>query len=46
MNLELERIALHAERLNLHTVAEVAPLLAEDAAKNNQSYTEFLERVL
>jgi DNA replication protein DnaC len=46
VNLELERIALHAQRLNLHTVADVTPLLAEDAAKNNQSYTEFLERVL
>ena len=46
MNLEVERIALHAQRLNLHTVADVAPLLAEEAAKNNQSYTQFLERVL
>jgi DNA replication protein DnaC len=46
VNLELERIALHASRLNLHTVADAAPLLAEDAAKNNQSYIEFLEKVL
>jgi len=46
VNLELERIALHAQRLNLHTVADVAPLLAEEAAKNNQSYTQFLEKVL
>ena len=46
MNLELERIALHAERLNLHIVADIAPLIAEEAAAKNQSYTEFLERVL
>ncbi len=46
MNLELERIALHAERLGLHTVVDMLPVLAEDAATKNQSYTEFLERVL
>lgn len=46
MNLELERIALHAERLGLHTLSETVPVIAEDAATKNQSYTEFLERVL
>jgi DNA replication protein DnaC len=46
VSLEVERIALHAERLGLHTVADAAPLLAEEAAKKNQSYTEFLERIL
>jgi DNA replication protein DnaC len=46
VNLELERIALHAERLGLHTLSETVPVIAEDAATKNQSYTEFLERVL
>lgn len=46
MNLEQERIALFCQRLNLHTIADQAAEVAEEAAAKSLSYTAFLERVL
>jgi len=42
VNLELERIALLADRLHLPQLTSTLPLLAEEAAKKEQSYSEFL----
>lgn len=42
MNLELERIALLADRLHLPQLTATLPLLAEEAAKKEKSYSEFL----
>lgn len=42
MNLETERIALLADRLHLPQLTTSLPLHAEKAAKNEQSYSEFL----
>jgi DNA replication protein DnaC len=42
VNLELERIALLADRLHLPQLSHSLPLLAEEAAKKEQSYSEFL----
>ena len=46
MNLALERIALHAERLRLPDLAAGLPALAEEAAAKSWSYAEFAERLL
>lgn len=42
MNLETERIALLADRLHLPQLATALPILAEEAARKEQSYSEFL----
>lgn len=42
MNLEMERIALLADRLHLPQLTANLPLLAEEAARKEQSYSEFL----
>jgi DNA replication protein DnaC len=42
VNLELERIALLADRLHLPQLTSTLPLLAEEAAKKERSYSEFL----
>lgn len=46
MNLATERIAAHAARLRLPELAQNLPGLAEEAARKEWSYTEFLERLL
>ena len=46
MNLALERIALHAERLRLPDLAAELPGIAEEAAKRSWSFTEFAEALL
>jgi DNA replication protein DnaC len=42
VNLELERIALLADRLHLPQLTSTLPILAEAAVKKEQSYSEFL----
>ena len=42
MNLEMERIALLADRLRLPQLTSSLPLLAEEAARKDKSYSEFL----
>jgi DNA replication protein DnaC len=42
VNLEMERIALLADRLHLPQLTTALPILAEDAARKEQSYSEFL----
>jgi DNA replication protein DnaC len=46
VNLEMERIALLADRLHLPQLATALPILAEEAARKEQSYSEFLLRLL
>jgi DNA replication protein DnaC len=46
MNLALERIALHAERLRLPDLAAELPVLAEQAAAQSWSFAEFAEALL
>ena len=46
MNLEMERIALLADRLHLPQLTASLPLLAEEAARKEQSYSEFLVGLL
>jgi DNA replication protein DnaC len=42
VNLEMERIALLADRLHLPQLATALPILAEEAARKEKSYSEFL----
>lgn len=46
MNLSLERISIAAERLRLPALSGNVAALAEQAAKDELSYTEFLEKIL
>jgi hypothetical protein len=46
VNLEMERIALLADRLHLPQLTTALPILAEDAARKEQSYSEFLLTLL
>jgi DNA replication protein DnaC len=46
MNLQQERIASTAERLGLHRIAVEWAGLAQDAATQEVSYADFLERLL
>lgn len=46
MNLQMERIASYAKRLNLSVTPEMFSSLAEEAAAKDLSYTDFLEKIL
>lgn len=46
MNLQMERIASYAKRLNLSVTEEIFSSLAEEEAAKDLSYTDFLEKIL